>query len=108
RWLERLGRELAGLRLAAEFRHVTWADPGVPPWLEGLGVGLVAVDVPDLPALYPRGIVRAGRRVYVRFHSRVAANWYAGDRERHDYNYGDESLREWAEALHRESASAEE
>jgi uncharacterized protein YecE (DUF72 family) len=108
RWLGRLGRELTGLRPAVEFRHVSWAEPAVPEWLESLGVGLIAVDVPDLPALFPRGLVRAGRRIYVRFHSRVAESWYGEDRERHDYDYPEAVLREWAEALRRESAAADE
>src|SRR5262249_30651625 len=76
RWLTYLGRELDGLRLTAEFRHVSWSDMRVPAWLESHGIGLIAVDVPDLPLLYPRGLVRAGRRTYVRFHSRKPGAWY--------------------------------
>jgi uncharacterized protein YecE (DUF72 family) len=108
RWLELLGRELAGLRLAVEFRHASWAEPAVPAWLESIGVGLIAVDVPDLPSLYARGLVRAGRRVYIRFHSRVAESWYGEDRERHDYHYPEAVLREWAEALRREAGAADD
>jgi uncharacterized protein YecE (DUF72 family) len=108
RWLERLGRELAGLRLAVEFRHASWADGAVPEWLEAQGITLIAVDVPDLPALYPRGMVRAGRRVYVRFHSRNATAWYGEDHERHDYEYSEAEVGEWAAALRRESQATDE
>ncbi len=60
---------------------------------------LVAVDVPDLPALFPRGWVQSSRRAYVRLHSRKAANWYASDKERYDYTYADPELAEWVESL---------
>jgi uncharacterized protein YecE (DUF72 family) len=63
------------------------------------GLDLVAVDVPDIPALYPRGLVRSGPRIYVRFHSRKAASWYASGAERYDYDYTDAELTEWADQL---------
>ncbi len=108
RWLAWLGRQLAGLRLAVEFRHVSWADPCVPAWLDGHGIGLVSVDVPDVPLLYPRGLGRAGRRVYVRFHSRNRAAWYEADVKRHDYEYSEAECREWVAALRREVGAADE
>lgn len=98
-WLDRLARELADHRMAVEFRHRSWHCPDMAPWLAERGLDLVAVDVPDLAALYPRGLVRAGRRIYVRFHSRHAANWYLSDKERYDFDYADEMLTEWLEAL---------
>jgi uncharacterized protein YecE (DUF72 family) len=63
------------------------------------GLDLVAVDVPDVAALYPRGLVRSGPRIYVRFHSRAAANWYASGADRYDYDYSDAELSEWANQL---------
>ena len=65
------------------------------PWLAEQGLDLVAVDVPDLSGLYPRGWVRSGRRAYVRLHSRNAAAWYGGGQERYDYDYDDAALSEW-------------
>jgi uncharacterized protein YecE (DUF72 family) len=97
--LDHLGRELADYRLAVEFRHRSWARPDVPEWLRERGLDLVAVDVPDIPALYPRGLVRSGPRLYVRFHSRNAGNWYLSDKERYDYHYPDAALQEWAGSL---------
>lgn len=94
-WLDVLARELAGQRVAVEFRHRSWQRPEVPHWLEERGLELVSVDVPDLPALYPRGLVRAGDRIYVRFHSRNAANWYLSDKDRYDFDYSDAMLTEW-------------
>src|SRR5262245_20949485 len=85
RWLERIAGELAGLHLAVEFRHASWARPDLPAWLQKQGLGLVAVDVPELPNLYPRGLVQSGPAVYVRFHSRNAGNWYRSDKDRYDF-----------------------
>jgi uncharacterized protein YecE (DUF72 family) len=103
-WLETLARELSGYSLAVEFRHRSWFRSSVPSWLHKLGLDLVAVDVPDLPALYPCGLVRSGPHIYVRFHSRIAGNWYLGNKERYDYDYPDEVLTDWIDAL----AGAEE
>jgi uncharacterized protein YecE (DUF72 family) len=98
-WLDLLARELAGCHLAVEFRHHSWSRPDVAPWLAERRVDLVSVDAPPLPALYPSGLVQSGPRIYVRFHSRNAANWYKSDKERYDYLYPDEALREWVTAL---------
>src|SRR5262249_14770542 len=98
-WLALLGRELHGLNLAVEFRHRSWARPDVLPWLGEAGIDLVAVDVAPIPALYPTGLVPSGPRVYVRFHSRNAGNWYLSDKERYDYDYPEPTLAEWVNNL---------
>ena len=98
-WLERLGQELADFRLAVEFRHRSWFRPRLTEWMAKQHLDLVAVDVPDLPALFPRGWVQSGRRAYVRLHSRNAANWYRSEKQRYDYNYDDSALGEWVESL---------
>jgi uncharacterized protein YecE (DUF72 family) len=98
-WLQTLGRELADLHLAVEFRHRSWAREGLPAWMAEHNLDLVAVDVPDIAALFPGGWTQSGRRAYVRLHSRNAGNWYKGDKERYDYEYSDAELREWARAL---------
>ena len=98
-WLERLAAELPRNRFAVEFRHCSWSHPEVNAWLGERGMNLVAVDVPDLPGLYPRGLVRSTSLLYVRFHSRHAGNWYQGDVNRYDYRFSDEELGEWIEAV---------
>jgi uncharacterized protein YecE (DUF72 family) len=98
-WIEMLARELPGTPLAVEFRHHSWATPAVPSWLAEHGIDLVSVDVPDIRALYPRGLVSSGRRVYVRFHSRAAGNWYSSHGERYDYDYSEQQLMDWAKAI---------
>jgi uncharacterized protein YecE (DUF72 family) len=98
-WLEVLAGEFAGYRLAVEFRHSSWFHPEVTAWLGERNLDLVAVDVPDLPGLYPRGLVQSSPRLYVRFHSREGKNWYRSDKDRYDYDYADPALYEWIEAL---------
>lgn len=100
-WIERLANELGGDRLAIEFRHRSWTAPDVPPWLAQRGLDLVSVDVPNLPGLYPTGLVQSSATIYVRFHSRNAGNWYASDKEhdRYDYDYTDAELTGWIDTL---------
>ncbi len=98
-WLETLAQELADYRPAVEFRHRSWSRPKLTEWMAKQHLDLVAVDVPDLPALFPRGWVQSGRRAYVRLHSRNAANWYRSDKQRYDYDYDDRALDEWVESL---------
>jgi len=62
---------------------------------------LVAVDVPDLPNLYPRGPVQSSPTIYVRFHSRNGSNWYGSDKDRYNYWFDDAALTEWIDALTR-------
>jgi uncharacterized protein YecE (DUF72 family) len=98
-WLATLSAELADFRPAVELRHRSWWREDVPGWMAAHHFDLVAVDVPDLPALFPRGWVRSGRRAYVRLHSRNADNWYHGDKERYDYSYNDGELLEWVASM---------
>jgi uncharacterized protein YecE (DUF72 family) len=105
-WLVRLAADLGHLGLAVEFRHRSWHRPGLPAWLAEHHTDLVAVDVPDLPGLFPRGWVQSGRRAYIRLHSRKAKAWYAGDKERYDYDYTDAQMEEWIAALENEGLPA--
>jgi uncharacterized protein YecE (DUF72 family) len=105
-WLRTLAAELAGYRLAVEFRHCSWFRDEVPCWLAEHDLDLVSVDVPDIAALYPRGLVRSGPRLYIRFHSRNGANWYRSEKERYDYTYQDETLLEWVRLIGQAAESA--
>ncbi len=99
RWIVSLSKQLEEYRLAVEFRHRSWLHAEVPAWLRELKTDLVAVDVPNLPVLYPPGLVQSGSRIYVRFHSRNADNWYRSDKDRYDYDYEDRTLEEWIDLL---------
>jgi uncharacterized protein YecE (DUF72 family) len=107
-WLAGLGAALKGFRPAVEFRHRSWARPEMPGWIADHGLDLVAVDAPDLPGIYPGGWVQAGRRAYIRLHSRNAANWYAGGKERYDFLYSDKELAEWVDAASTAAPGTEE
>lgn len=100
-WIERLAEELGNDRLAIEFRHRSWTAPDVPHWLAQCGLDLVSVDVPNLPGLYPTGLVRSSKTIYLRLHSRNAGHWYASDKEhdRYDYDYTDAELEGWIDTL---------
>ncbi len=75
--------ELATLAVALEFRHRSWADDRVFVELEKRRVVLVAVDVPDLPHLFPtQAIVTNPELFYVRFHGRNIAGWHSGNMQK--------------------------
>ncbi len=103
-WLKTVAHELGDLRLAVEFRHRSWLRPDLTDWLADLGLDLVSVDVPEIPALFPRGLLWSGSRLYVRLHSRNSTAWYKDDASRYDYHYSDTQLTEWLDALPRGGA----
>jgi uncharacterized protein YecE (DUF72 family) len=98
-YLAALLEELAGLPLAVEFRHVSWATDRVFAELENRRVALVAVDAPALPYLFPPlDVVTSPDLFYVRFHGRNLAGWRSGNmQQQFDYAYGAAELHEWAE-----------
>jgi uncharacterized protein YecE (DUF72 family) len=100
-WLAGVGKQLKPHRVAVEFRHRSWNAPNLSAWMEHIGMDVVSVGVPDVPSLFPRGLRVANRRVYARLHSQNAENWYEEGKLRYDYDYPDETLREWAVGLQR-------
>ncbi len=97
RYLAELLDELAGLPTAVEFRHVSWAIDKVFAELARRGTTLVAVDTPELPALFPRlDVVTNPEFFYIRFHGRNAGGWRSGNMQKQfDYDYSDAELRTW-------------
>lgn len=97
-YLAALLDELAGLPLAVEFRHVSWAAERVFAELERRRVTLVAVDVPPLPYLFPSlDVVTNPDLFYVRFHGRNASGWRSGNMQKQfDYCYDKGELEAWA------------
>jgi uncharacterized protein YecE (DUF72 family) len=100
RYLAALLDELDGLPLAVEFRHASWATDRVFAELERRRTTLVAVDEPNLPGLFPKlDIVTNPKLFYIRFHGRNAKGWRSGNMQKQfDYDYGDDELRDWADA----------
>jgi len=97
-YLAALLDELAGLPLAVEFRHASWAADRVFAELERRRVTLVAVDAPPLPYLFPPlELVTNPDFFYVRFHGRNASGWRSGNMQKQfDYSYDRRELEEWA------------
>ena len=98
RYLAELLDELAGLPLAVEFRHRSWASDAVFAELERRGVALVAADMPPLPESFPAlAIATTPAFFYARFHGRNLRGWRSGNmRLQFDYRYSDAELQSWA------------
>lgn len=98
-YLAQLLDELTGLPLAVEFRHRSWAVDRVFSALENRRVTLVAVDVPDLPHLFPAlEVVTNPDLFYIRFHGRNARGWRSGNMQKQfDYNYTPAELQQWSQ-----------
>ena len=88
---------LAGLPLAVEFRHRSWATDRVLAELERRRVTLVTVDAPELPGLFPAlDAVTNPELIYARFHGRNARGWRSGRMQlQFDYDYTADELRAW-------------
>ncbi|MBT8341382.1 MAG: DUF72 domain-containing protein [Desulfatitalea sp.] len=111
RYLALLLDELAGLPVAVEFRHRSWAEDRVFAELERRRVTLVTVDAPDLPYLFPTlEVVTNPDLIYLRFHGRNARGWRSGDMQKQfDYLYSPDQLRQWSqETIPRMTAQAHE
>ena len=89
---------LAGLPLAVEFRHRSWAADRVFTELERRRVTLVSVDVPDLPYLFPAlDVVTNPDLFYIRFHGRNTRGWRSGNMQKQfDYLYSPAELQTWS------------
>ena len=98
-YLWQLADRLAGYPTFVEFRHRSWDTPRLIPELGARNLGIVSVDVPLISSLFPRRLLCSTRTIYVRFHSRKTANWYAGDKDRYDYWYSRPELEEWVDEI---------
>lgn len=103
-YLETVARELAGHRVAVEFRGGGWMDPGhersTLEILERLGFSYVCVDEPQgFTSSTPPVVAATSDIAVVRFHGRAAELWEkktAAAAERFRYLYTEDELREWA------------
>jgi len=99
-WLDWVSEGLKPHPVWVEFRHWSWHRLRLGAWLRDRGLDLVAVDVPELPNIFPRGIISPDtKRLYVRLHSRAAENWDRPGKIRYDYFFPDEVLKEWVRRL---------
>ncbi|MGD9224408.1 MAG: DUF72 domain-containing protein [Desulfobacteraceae bacterium] len=97
-YLSRLLDTLEGLPLAVEFRHRSWATDRVFAELERRRATLVAVDVPQLPYLFPSlDAVTNPELIYIRFHGRNTRGWRSGNMQKQfDYDYSAGELQKWS------------
>jgi len=93
-YLARLLDALTGPPLAVEFRHASWEDPAAEASLRERQAALVVPDVPPLGELYHHAPAITGPVGYTRLHSRNADKWYKGEKDRYDYLYTPEELRD--------------
>ncbi|HOD80570.1 MAG: hypothetical protein BWX88_01444 [Planctomycetes bacterium ADurb.Bin126] len=94
RYLAAALEDFAPLPTAVEFRHRSWDHPLTLRSLRERSVTLVVPDVPALPDLYSVPAAATTATGYLRLHSRNARNWYAGEKDRYDYGYSEQEMRE--------------
>ena len=95
-YLARLHEDFPHDPLVVEFRNAGWAQEPVFEFLRQHRLGFCCVDEPKLRGLMPPIAVATSPTAYVRFHSRDASKWYeGGGKERYDYLYKPEELKEW-------------
>ncbi|HLW48389.1 MAG TPA: DUF72 domain-containing protein [bacterium] len=103
--MARWTQELAGRRIAVEFRHRSWSrHPEIFDELARLKLAYVIVDLPDLPWLMPAVEAVTSDIAVLRFHGRNREGWAragASTDQRYAYDYSAEELRRWAGAARR-------
>ncbi|HSO67627.1 MAG TPA: DUF72 domain-containing protein [Desulfatirhabdiaceae bacterium] len=99
KYLAGLLDELAGLPLAIEFRHESWATDRVFTELENRRITLVCVDTPKISGLFPGvDVVTNPDLFYVRFHGRNVRGWRSGNMQHQfDYDYSTDELQDWVD-----------
>ena len=105
-YLERLPARLPGWTIAVEFRDRSWFPDHAAETLALLrqvGLAHVIVDAPSASYVVPRVVARTAHTAVFRLHGRNAEGWrrqVRGEepavREKYDYLYTDEQLRELA------------
>lgn len=93
-------RAVLELPLVAELRNDSWLHEESLAFLRGWGIGLAAMDGPDVGGLPNRRAISTTDIGYVRFHGRRADAWWpAGAPGRYDYRYRQRELLSWIPRL---------
>jgi len=107
-YLESLIRGFSPLPVCVEFRHREWLRDSVYVTLKEMKAGFVCVDEPPLKGLLPPVVLATSNIGYIRFHGRNRSKWYSGDsKERYDYLYSEDELKEWLPKIHKLSEQTE-
>ncbi|MGH9101884.1 MAG: DUF72 domain-containing protein [Acidimicrobiales bacterium] len=102
------------LRTCVELRNATWFDRAnareTLDFLEGHGLGYVAVDMPQgFASSVPPLAVATAELATVRFHGRNASEWESGSvQRRFRYLYSAEELAQWVPRIRSMAGSARE
>jgi uncharacterized protein YecE (DUF72 family) len=100
RHLLEIREKLPEVPLFAEFRRDDWNREAVFRMLEQHGIGYCSVDEPDLPGLMPPVHRVTNGVAYVRLHGRNRDSWWGrSGKDRYDYLYTREELREWVRKI---------
>ncbi len=103
-YLDRVRAKLDGYRVLVEFRHSSWARPGVADavsrFLADRDMSFVSVDSPQFESdcTMPPVAAVTSDWAYVRFHGRNADTWFGAhgsSADRFDYHYTPDELSEW-------------
>ena len=95
-YLESLIKGMSPFPVCVEFRQREWLRDSVYTTLREMDTGFVCVDEPPLRGLLPPVAVATSALGYIRFHGRNSSQWYTGDsKDRYDYLYREDELREW-------------
>ena len=93
----KLSEIFAGFPLHAEFRHDSWNQASLLPFLAEHGLRAVNADLPRVAHLMPFGTGTIGDTAYLRLHGRNERGWLANSWDaRYDYLYNSKELREIA------------
>lgn len=91
----RLAEAFGGFPLFAEFRHNSWDQPWLLPFLREHGVRIVNADLPRVARLMPFLTGTIGDTAYLRLHGRNERGWLAEQWDaRYDYLYNAREVRE--------------
>lgn len=98
--LTKLSEIFAGFPLHAEFRHDSWNQPSLLPFLAEFGLRPVNADLPRVAHLMPFTTGTIGDTAYLRLHGRNDRGWLTnGWDARYDYLYNGRELREIARRI---------
>ncbi len=93
-WLRRCRDEFPADPLVIEFRHDSWRAPETDVLLQQMNCAQCIVDEPPLRGLMPLHCADTGPLLYLRLHGRNRAWFTAGEKERYNYHYSDDELRD--------------
>jgi len=93
--LVKLAGTFAGSPLHVEFRHQSWNQDSLAPFLEDHALGIVSADMPRIRQYMPFVATVCGATAYLRLHGRNEKGWMLnGYDARYDYQYNSREVRE--------------